>query len=102
MSAAVDLAAITTPDGILIAAALATTLAEMAKRAWPALDAEVSGARLVFGLSALLYLWAGIAYPPADAAAAFALFAAWAVCASGAVGIHSTITHIGSVRQTGG
>jgi len=54
-------ATLLTAAGAGIAAGLVTTLVELAKTVWGRESMPVSGAALAFGLSAVLYLLAGIA-----------------------------------------
>lgn len=82
-----------TPQGVVAAAALTTSLVALLRTALPALTAHVSGATLAFAITALLYLAACAAIGVATFDAAFAAFVAWLSCATSAVGIHSTIKH---------
>jgi hypothetical protein len=71
-----------------------TTLVEVLKTAWGRESIPVSGAALAFGLSAVLYLLAGIATGVGSLDAGLVVFVAWLTCATSAVGVHSTITHV--------
>ncbi len=82
-----------TPEGVLVAAALITTLVQLIKSVLPALDARVSGALMAFSISLVLYVLAGVATGVADLNAGLAVFAAWLACATAAVGIKSAATH---------
>jgi hypothetical protein len=83
-----------TPEGIIAAATLTTSLVALLKWLFPVLDAQVSGARMAFFFTAALYAIAGIAIPLGTPDAALALFIAWLSCATAAVGIHATAKHI--------
>ena len=87
-------ATLLTAAGAGIAAGLVTTLVEVLKTAWGRESLPVSGAALAFGLSAVLYLLAGIATGVASLDDGLVVFVAWLTCATSAVGVHSTITHV--------
>ena len=80
--------------GAGIAAGLVTTLVELAKTVWGRESMPVSGAALAFGLSAVLYILAGIATGVGSLDAGLVVFVAWLTCATSAVGVHSTISHV--------
>jgi hypothetical protein len=89
-----NFATLLTAAGAGIAAGLVTTLVELAKTVWGKETMPVSGAALAFGLSAVLYLLAGIATGVDSLDASLVVFVAWLTCATSAVGVHSTITHV--------
>ena len=89
-----NFATLLTAAGAGIAAGLVTTLVELAKTVWGKETMPVSGAALAFGLSAVLYLLAGIATSVGTLDAGLVVFVAWLTCATSAVGVHSTITHV--------
>lgn len=85
-----------TAQGAVIAGGIVTTLVELIKRVLPALDARVSGALMAFVLSAILYVLAAVATSVGDLNAGLVVFLAWLSCATSAIGISSTITHVQS------
>lgn len=88
--------ALITPEGIAAAGALTTTIIALLKSTFPAIDARVSGAIMAFGLTAVLY-GAGVAVVGlADPNAALTWISAWVACATVAVGVHSTVSHVRS------
>jgi hypothetical protein len=87
-------ATLLTAAGAGIAAGLVTTFVEVLKTAWGHEGMPASGAALAFGLSAVLYLLAGIATGVASLDDGLVVFVAWLTCATSAVGVHSTITHV--------
>jgi hypothetical protein len=91
---AISFASLLTAAGAGVAAGLITSLVEVVKTVWGRESMPVSGAALAFALSAVLYLLAGIATGVASLDAGLAVFVAWLTCATSAVGVHSTITHV--------
>ena len=87
-------ASLLTAAGAGIAAGLVTTLVELLKTARGNERLPVSGAALAFALSALLYLLAGVATGVDSLDDGLVVFVAWLTCATSAVGVHSTITHV--------
>lgn len=87
-------AALLTPEGVIAAAALTTSVVALLRNVSPALDARVSGASLAFLLTAMLYGLGAIAVGVDGLDAALGLFVAWVACATSAVGIHSTVKHV--------
>ena len=75
-------------------AGLATTFVEVIKTAWGRESVPASGAALAFGLSPVLYLLTGIATGVGSLDEGLVVFVAWLTCATSAVGVHSTITHV--------
>mgnify|MGYP001581091473 CR=1 FL=1 len=88
----VTFASLLTPEGIVVAAALVTTLVEFIKRLT---GTDFAGAWIAFALSAALYVLAAIATnvaaSPTPLDAGLAVFLAWLACATSSVGIHSTV-----------
>lgn len=89
------LAAILVGTGAFPAAAIVRQLIELLKVAIPELDRLISGARLAFILSLVLYVIAYLVVVGADASAEsiFTAFLSWLACATSAVGINSTLAH---------
>ena len=87
-------ASLLTAAGAGVAAGLMTTLVELLKTAWGRDALPASGAALAFGLSAALYLLAGNATGVDSLDEGLVVFVAWLTCATSAVGVHATITHI--------
>jgi hypothetical protein len=92
-----------TAAAVPIAAGIITTLVTLLKTSFPILDARVSGAAMAFALSALLYVFAGIALRTDAWTANDALnvFLAWLAVASAAVGLKSTFDHVTSSSAKG-
>lgn len=95
----VTFADLVTPAGVIIAAGIVTSLVQLLKGAFPILDARLSGAAMAFLTSALLYVFTtyallstGAIVPPDGF---LGVFLAWLSCATSAVGIKSTIDHVG-------
>lgn len=94
----VTFASLITPAGTIIAGGLVTAFVELLKRAFPIIDARVSGASLAFLSSAALYIFAlygltAAVGAPASADVALNVFVAWLSAATSAVGIKATIRH---------
>ena len=87
-------ASLLTAAGAGISAGLVTTLIELLKVAWAPGRVPISGAALAFGLSAALYLLAGVATGVDSLDKGLVVFVAWLTCATSAVGVHSTISHV--------
>lgn len=87
-----------TPGGAIVAAGLVTALIEVIKAAIPSLDARVSGALLAFALTALLYVFTGLAVGTPNPDAVLNVFLSWLTCATSAIGIKSAGTHIAAVK----
>jgi cobalamin biosynthesis protein CobD/CbiB len=87
------------PGGIVIAGGIITTLVELLKRVLPAIDQRLSGALMAFVLSAVLYILAAVATEVREMNAGLTVFLAWLACATSAVGINSTITHVTNVSE---
>ena len=98
----ITFASLLTPEGIVIAGGLITSLVELIKRVLPTIDARVSGALQAFILSAVLYVLAGIATSVGSLDAGLTVFMAWLACATAAVGINSTVTHVAGTTGGGG
>ena len=82
-----------TPEGIIAAGALATTLVSLVKGVLPPIAARFSGALLAFVVTGALYALTALATRPATLDAALTVFAAWLACATAAVGVHSAVKH---------
>ena len=89
----VTFASLLTPQGIITAGVIVTTLVQLLKGVFPTIDARVSGALLAFIASAVLYLLAGVATGVSTLDAGFVVFAAWLTCATSAVGIKASVDH---------
>ncbi len=87
-----------TPEGVVIAAGIITGLVALIKSVIPTLDARISGALMAFVLSAVLYVLAAISTNVADLNGGLTVFLAWLSCATSAVGINSTISHVSETR----
>ena len=87
-------ASVLMPEGVVAAAALVTSFIALLRYSFPGLAERVSGAMLAFILTAILYVFAGIATSVATLDGALAVFIAWVSCATSSVGIHSTAQHV--------
>lgn len=87
-----------TVAGVAAAAAFATGIVALVKAVFPVVDARVSGAVMVFILTAILYVLAGVSTGAATLDAWFAVFVAWVTCATAAVGVYSTVQHVSDQR----
>jgi hypothetical protein len=94
----VTFATLLTPEGVVTAAALVTTLVALIKAVFPVVNAKVSGALMAFVLSAALYVLAAASVGTGSLDAGLTVFLAWLACATSAVGIHSTATHVADQR----
>lgn len=83
-----------TPEGIIVAAGLVNRLVELLKTVVPQLDASVSGARLTFIVSGLLYVVAGAIVGVADPNLWLTILSAFLACAGGSIGIQSSLRHV--------
>lgn len=83
--------------GAAIAAAIVTSIVELLKRTFT--DLPGTGAAWAFGLSAVLYVVAGIATDVRSLDAGLTVFLAWLACATAAVGIHSTARTVAASRS---
>jgi hypothetical protein len=81
-----------TPAGVVIAAAIVTSLIELIKYSFPVIDARISGAVMAFVGSAVLYILVAFAVGVQTLDQALAVFLAWLSCATSAVGIKSTVS----------
>jgi hypothetical protein len=82
-----------TPEGIIVAGGIITTLIQLIKGVFPAIDARVSGAVMAFVISAILYALVAVSTGVAGLDAGLAVFAAWLACATAAVGVYATVKH---------
>ena len=92
----ITFASLLEPAGVIVAAGIITTLVQLIKAVFPALDARVSGALMAFLASAVLYVLAGLATNVVTLDAGLLVFLAWLSCATSSVGIKSTIDHVQS------
>jgi len=83
-------AALLTAAGAGIAAVIVTTFISLVKTAISAI-ANWDGALMAFVLTAILYVFAGIAVGVPSLDAGLNIFIAWLTCATAAVGVHKTI-----------
>lgn len=81
-----------TPEGIVVAGTVITTLITLLRTAIPPV-ATISGALLAFVLSAVLYVLVALTVGVPTPDAALTIFASWLTCAVAAVGVHSTAVH---------
>ncbi len=88
--------------GIAAGAAFTTTIVQLLKSVFSVIDSRVSGALLAFVITAVLYVLAGLSTGAASLDAWFAVFVAWVTCATAAVGVYSTLTHVAEQRGGGG
>ena len=82
-----------TQAGVVTAALIVTTLVQLIKGVFPLLDARVSGALMAFILSAVLYVFVGLATGVTSLDLGLTVFLAWLSCATSAVGIKAGIDH---------
>jgi len=95
----ITFASLLQPTGVVVAAAIITTLVQLIKSVLPTIDAKVSGALMAFVLSAILYILAGISTSVATLDAGLLIFTAWLSCATSAVGIKSAADHVVAVQS---
>ncbi len=88
------------PAGIIVAGGLVTAFIELLKNVFPALGTRVSGALQAFVITAVIYVLTAIATNTNSLDTALVVFAAWLACATAAVGIHSTVSHVAEVQKT--
>lgn len=86
-----------TAAGVGIAGGIITGLVALVFVAFPPLALRVTGASLAFVLSAILFIFAGIAVHVDSLDAALVVFVAWLTCATAAVGVHQVTT--GALRS---
>lgn len=96
----VTFASFLTPNGIVVAAGIITTLVQLLKTVFPAIDARVSGAVLAFAFSAVLYVLTAIAVGVGTLDAGLTVFTAWLAAALSAVGAYATVLHVQAQRQS--
>lgn len=85
-----------TPQGAIAFAAVVTGFIAVLKYTFPPLDAKVSGALMAFVFTAIAYVLAGISAGTPTLDAALLVFISWLGCATSAVGIHSSVSHLTS------
>ena len=86
------------PQGIAAFAAVATSLVALIKYTFPVIDARVSGALMAFAITAIGYLLCAFAVQVATLDAGLLVFISWLTCATAAVGVNSTVTHVQASR----
>lgn len=87
------LGSLLTPQGIITAGLIVTTLVATLKGVFPTIDARISGALMSFIISAILYVFVGLATSVATLDAAFVVFTAWLAVSSAAIGIKAGLDH---------
>lgn len=87
------LASLLTPQGIITAGLIVTTVVALIKGVFPFLDARVSGALMAFIVSLILYVFVGLATNVTTLDAGFVVFTAWLAVASSAIGIKAGLDH---------
>lgn len=88
---------LTTPAGIVAAAALIVTLVQIIKAAFPIVGQRLSGALLAFMGTGLLYAIGAWVLPHGEPDQLLQVFAAWVAVAGLAIGIKSGGEHVGDV-----
>lgn len=89
----ITFAILLTAAGSGIAAGIITGVVQLVKTAIPAMDGRFSGSLMAFTLSAVLYVFAGIAVGVDSLDDGLVVFIAWLTCATAAVGIYATAQH---------
>lgn len=97
MNLDVSFASFLTPPGVIAAAAVITTLVQLIKSVFPAIDAKVSGALMAFVGSAVLYVFTAVAVGVPTFDSGLLVFLAWLSCATSSVGIKSATNHVQEV-----
>lgn len=89
----ITFASLLTAAGAGIAAGLVTGLVSLIKTALSntPIGPRLDGMLMAFGLSAVLYLLAGIATSVSTLDAGLGVFLAWLTCATAAVGVHKAV-----------
>lgn len=87
------LTVVLTAGGAVTAAAVTRQLVELVKRAFPVIDARISGASLAFTLTGVLYVVAFVTVGEHTPDGAFIAFLSWLSCATSAIGINATLDH---------
>ena len=87
------------PQGIAAFAAVATTLVALIKYVFPVIDARVSGALMAFVITAIGYALCAIAVQVATLDHGLLVFVSWLTCATAAVGVNSTVSHVQATRS---
>ena len=86
----ITFAALLTAAGAGIAAGIVTGFVDLVKASIPPLK-DINGAGMAFGVSAVLYVLAGIATNVGSLDAGLEVFIAWLTCATAAVGLHKVV-----------
>lgn len=89
----ITFASLLTAAGAGIAAGFVTGTVSVIKTALAdtAIGPRLDGMLMAFGLSAVLYILAGIATSVSTLDAGLAVFLAWLTCATAAVGVHKAV-----------
>jgi hypothetical protein len=80
-----------TPEGIVVAGGIITTLISVLRTAIPQVS-TINGALLALVISAILYVLTAVQVGVGDLNAGLTVFAAWLACASTAVAAHEVVT----------
>ena len=88
------------PQGIAAFAATATTLVALIKYVFPVIDARVSGALMAFAITAIGYALCAVSVGTTTLDAGLLVFVCWLTCATAAVGVNSTVSHVQATRTT--
>jgi hypothetical protein len=80
-----------TPEGIVVAGGIITTLISVLRTAIPQVS-TVNGALLALILSAVLYVLTAVSVGVGSLDAGLTVFAAWLACAATAVAAHEVVT----------
>ena len=94
----ITFASLLTPEGAVAFAAVVTGFIAVVKYTFPVIDARVSGALMAFVLTAIAYVLCAVSVGTTTLDAGLLVFVAWLGCATSAVGIHSTATHVSATR----
>ena len=92
-------AALLTVAGIAAGAALTTTIVQLLKNVAGPIGSRISGALAAFVITAVLYVIAGLSTGAASVDSWFAVFVAWVTCATAAVGVYATVSHVATARN---
>ena len=90
-----------TPEGIVVAGGIITTLISVLRTALP-IVATIHGALLALIISAVLYVLTAVSVGVGNLDAGLTVFAAWLACASTAVAAHEVVTKPVVERVSGG
>lgn len=90
----ITFASLLTIAGASTAGAIITTLVEVVKTAFPALDARVSGATMAFVAATGLFVVTGLAVAPLTPDLGLQLFVSWLNVTAVAIGLKAVTTHV--------